>query len=113
LKQPSAASASDTPFRLRRDGIDLFVKLTPKAATDAIQGLDIAADGRCRLKARVRAAPEKGKANAALERLVARILDLPVSAVSLTAGASARLKTLQITGDPKILAARLLVMSSD
>ena len=58
------------PFRPRGDGLDLFVRLTPKAATDALQGFATAADGSVHLKARVRAVPEKGAANAALEKLL-------------------------------------------
>lgn len=60
------------PFRPRNDGIDLFVRLTPKAAMDRVEGIEISADGRSHLKARVRAVPENGAANQALERLVAR-----------------------------------------
>ena len=57
------------PFRPRNDGVDLFVRLTPKAAMDRLEGIEISADGRSHLKARVRAVPENGAANQALERL--------------------------------------------
>ena len=97
----------DTPFRLRDDGIDLFVRLTPKAAVDRLEGVETAADGRCHLKARVRAVPENGAANAALERLVAKTLGVPVSAVSVVAGGTSRLKTLRVAGDPAVLALRV------
>jgi uncharacterized protein (TIGR00251 family) len=98
---------SGTPFRPDTDGIVLFVKLTPKAPADAIEGIETRADGRCWLKLRVRAVPEKGKANAALEKFLARIFGVPESGVALTAGATARFKTLRIAGDPTTLAARL------
>lgn len=91
-------------IRSRADGIDLFVRLTPKAAKDAVDGVETAADGRMHLKARVRAVPEKGAANAAVERLVAKALDVPSGSVSVVAGATARLKTLRILGDPEALA---------
>jgi uncharacterized protein YggU (UPF0235/DUF167 family) len=39
-----------------------------------------------------------GRANQALERMIAKALGLPPSAVALVAGASSRLKTLQIDG---------------
>ncbi|RUW33898.1 DUF167 family protein, partial [Mesorhizobium sp. M1E.F.Ca.ET.041.01.1.1] len=81
------------PFRPRDDGIDLFVRLTPKAALDRIEGVETAADGRSHLKARVRAVPEDGAANAALERMMAKALRVPASAVSVVAGGTARLKT--------------------
>ncbi|SFO42737.1 hypothetical protein SAMN03159463_01859 [Mesorhizobium sp. NFR06] len=86
-------------FRLRENGIDLYVRLTPKAALDRIDGVEVTADGRSHLKARVRAVPENGAANAALERLMAKALGVPASAVSVVAGGTSRLKTLRILGD--------------
>ncbi len=80
-------------------GIDLYVRLTPKAAFDRIDGAETTADGRSHLKARVRAVPENGAANKALERLVAKTLGVPTSAVSVVAGGTARLKTLRVIGD--------------
>ncbi|RWK37981.1 DUF167 family protein [Mesorhizobium sp.] len=91
-------------FRMRNDGVDLLVRLTPKAAVDRLEGIEISADGRSHLKARVRAVPENGAANQALERLVAKALGVPRSAVSVVAGGTARLKTLRISGDPAALA---------
>ena len=89
-----------TPFRLRDDGVDLFVRLTPKAALDRLEGVETTADGRSHLKARVRAVPENGAANQALEKLLAKALGVPASAVSVVAGGTARLKTLRVAGDP-------------
>ena len=95
---------SSTAFRLRENGIDLYVRLTPKAALDRIDGVETAADGRSHLKARVRAVPENGAANQALERMMAKALGVPASAVSVVAGGTSRLKTLRITGDATELA---------
>ena len=92
------------PFRVRENGIDLFVRLTPKSSVDRVEGVETAADGRSHLKARVRAVPENGAANQALERLVAKALGVPTSAVSVVAGGTARLKTVRIAGDPQALA---------
>ncbi|RTL96193.1 MAG: DUF167 domain-containing protein [Hyphomicrobiales bacterium] len=91
-------------FRLRKDGIDLYVRLTPKAALDRIDGVETAADGRSHLKARVRAVPENGAANQALERMMAKALGVPASTVSVVAGGTSRLKTLRIVGDGAALA---------
>lgn len=99
------------PFRSRADGIDLFVRLTPKAALDRIEGVETSADGRSQLKARVRAVPENGAANQALERLVAKALGVPGSSVSVVAGGTARLKTLRIVGDAAELAKRIEALS--
>ena len=86
-------------YRARPDGLDVFVRLTPKSSTDAIEGVQAAADGAVHLAARVRAVPDKGAANAALERLLADRLDLPKRAVSVVAGSTSRLKTVRLTGD--------------
>ena len=95
------------PFRLRQDGIDLYVRLTPRAAFDRIDGVETAADGQGHLKARVRAIPENGAANAALERMIAKALSVPGSAVAVVAGGTSRLKTLRIVGDAAALVERL------
>lgn len=100
------------PFRRRNDGVDLFVRLTPKAAMNRLEGIETASDGRSHLKARVRAVPEKGAANQALERLVAKALGVPVSAVSVVAGGTARLKTLRISGEPAALAKSVELLSN-
>ena len=86
-------------YRARPDGIDLVVRLTPKSSADAMEGVRTAADGAVHLAARVRAAPDKGAANAALERLLADRLDLPKRAVSVVAGSTSRLKTVRLAGD--------------
>ncbi|ESW86490.1 DUF167 family protein [Mesorhizobium sp. RSR565B] len=93
----------NAPFRLRADGIDLFIRLTPKSSVDRLGGAEKSADGRSHLKARVRAVPENGAANAALERLVAKALGVPASVVSVIAGGTARLKTVRVVGEPSTL----------
>ena len=93
------------------DGIELHVRLTPKSARDVIEGVGTAADGSSHLKARVRAVPEDGKANKALVRLLAGEIGVPASTIELVAGATARLKTLRLTGDPAALESRLLALA--
>ncbi|MBU6298022.1 MAG: DUF167 domain-containing protein [Alphaproteobacteria bacterium] len=88
-------------------GVSVNLRLTPKGGRDAVEGWATGADGAVYLKARVRTAPEDGKANAALISLLAETLDVPKSAVRIAAGASARLKRIDIAGDGRVLAARL------
>lgn len=76
----------------------LFVRLTPGAAQDRLDGWDRDPDGRPVLKVRVRARPVEGKANDALVRLVAEALGLPRGAVSMVQGDRSRIKRLEITG---------------
>lgn len=83
------------------------VRLTPKGGRDALEGWAEAADGTCHLKARVRAAPEDGKANAALIALLAKALDVARSALAVVGGEKARLKTIRAAGDTTSLCARL------
>ncbi|ESY18074.1 MULTISPECIES: DUF167 family protein [unclassified Mesorhizobium] len=99
------------PFRLRADGIDLFIRLTPKSSVDRLEAVETSVGGRSHLKARVRAVPENGAANAALERLVAKALGVPASVVSVIAGGTARLKTVRVGGDPAVLAQRIGALS--
>ena len=89
------------------DGLAIAIRLTPRGGRDTLDGVETLADGRQVLKARVRAAPSEGEANAALIALLAKELSVSRSQVSLTAGASARLKRILILGDAEELAARL------
>jgi len=95
------------PWRTGDDGLVIAVRLTPKAALERIDGIAALADGQTVLKARVRAVPEKGKANAALEELVATALGVPKSAVRVVAGGTSRLKSVHVAGNPDCLAAAL------
>jgi hypothetical protein len=96
---PGAASRAEEAWRAEEGGVALWLRLTPKGGRDAIEGLETLADGRCVLKARVRAAPEDGRANAALELLVAKALERPKSAVAVVSGHTSRVKKLFVSGD--------------
>ena len=87
-------------------GVALIVRLTPKGGRDSIDGIDELPDGRTILKARVRAVPAEGAANAALIRLIAKAISVPPRDVVLAAGDTARVKRLMISGDcPTLIAA--------
>lgn len=86
-------------IRATDDGIELRVRLTPKSAHDRVDGVELRGDLPF-LKVRVRAAPEDGKANTALERLIADWVSVARGQVTLTAGHTARIKTIVIGGDP-------------
>lgn len=99
------APNTDAPFRLSAGRLTVDVRLTPRAGRDALEGTERLADGRCVFKARVRAAPEGGKANQAVEGLLAEALGVARSAVSVIQGRTSRLKTLAVEGDAAALAA--------
>lgn len=85
----------------------LRVRLTPRAAHEAIDGMMQTGEGPA-LSARVRAVPEDGAANAALERLVAARLGMARRDVAVASGLKSRVKTLRIGGDPAVVEAALL-----
>jgi uncharacterized protein YggU (UPF0235/DUF167 family) len=82
------------------------VRLTPRSSKDGIDGIKNAPGGGY-VQARVRAVPEDGKANTALIELLANAIGLAKSSLSVTAGASSRLKTVRIDGDTRALTDRL------
>ncbi len=97
-----AAGAASWLWRAVPGGAELRVRVTPNAARDAVEGPGEDASGQRFLKVRVRAVPEKGKANAAVEALLARALDVPKSAVSVEKGETQRIKTVRISADGAI-----------
>lgn len=94
---------SAAPLRRFSDGVSVTVRLTPKAGADKIDGVAAGAAGRTTLKARVTAAPESGKANAALLALLSKSWKLPKSALSIAGGAKDRNKVVHVAGDPAAL----------
>lgn len=93
------------PWQVARDGLVIRVRVTPKSSRDDIEGIEETAQGPA-LKARVRAIPDKGQANAAVERLIADWLSVPKRDVVLDAGGKSRVKSLRVSGDAAALAAR-------
>lgn len=89
-------------YRVVPGGIDLYIRLTPKASRDAVGGLFQAQD-KAYLQARVRSVPEDGRANQALIELLSAELGVPRSTLSLVSGHTARLKTVRIEGTGQAL----------
>ena len=71
----------------------LKVKVAAGAATDRIVGW--VGD---RLKVRVRANRDKGRANAALAQLLSKALDLPVADIRIKSGPTSPVKLIEISG---------------
>ena len=84
----------------------LSARLTPKASSDEVVGVEIF-DGAPVLKARVRALPDGGHANASLEKLIARWLGVPPSSVKIARGTKSRLKQISVEGESAGLAERI------
>lgn len=83
------------PLRIHQSGPDvlLWIKAVPGASRDQISG--VLGD---RLKIRIAAPPEDGKANEAICRLLAEQLGIKVKQVSIETGHSNAEKTVRIVG---------------
>ena len=78
----------------KRGGSVVFaVRVTPRASRDAIEG-----EHQGALKVRLTAPPVEDRANEALRRLLAKRLNVPVSAVNIVAGGKSRTKRVEIAG---------------
>jgi uncharacterized protein YggU (UPF0235/DUF167 family) len=97
-------------WRPTSDGVVVTCRLTPKGGRDALDGPAALGDGTRVLAARVRTAPEDGRANDALRALLARALAVPVSCVTIAAGAKSRVKQVAVVGDSGALILRLKTM---
>ncbi|MDV7341660.1 DUF167 family protein [Terasakiella sp. A23] len=95
------------PFTLCENGLKLYVRLTPKAKKTALNGVMIDEDDQPVLKASVTTVPEKGKANAALIKLLCKEWKLAKSDIEIIAGQLNRHKTLLLKAEPQALQQRL------
>ena len=93
-------------YSVAGDGLRLRLKVRPRARRNAIDGVVPDVDGEA-LAVSVTAAPEDGKANAAVLALLAKAWGLPSSSFSVIQGVSARRKLVRLTGDAGALAATI------
>ena len=85
----------------------LKVRVTPRAASDSVDGLD-AEDV---LRVRVSAPPADGAANEAVVKLLSKALDIPARDVVLVAGAGSRQKMFDLPLELDALFERLSAAS--
>jgi len=96
----AAASASlNLPFQPSKKGLRVALRVTPKASRNAVTGVADEADGARAIKVSVTAAPEGGKANAAVIKLLAKEWKVAKSYLAITAGETGRRKTVEIAAD--------------
>lgn len=100
------SSSLALPWRPGTGCVIVRVRITPKSAKDVIDGVGETAEGPA-LKARVRAVPADGAANAAVMKLLADWLGVPKSSVKLAHGGKSRVKSVEITGNVKHIETRL------
>lgn len=98
------------PWRPVKEGLEIHVKVTPKAASAAVQGIEVDDAGQATLKVRVTAVPEDGAANTAVQKLLAKLLGCAPSRMTLKTGATARRKTFVIEGDTEVLQEKCMAL---
>ncbi len=76
----------------------IAIRLTPSASSEKFVGTQVDDKGHMHLRVTVTVIPEKGKANAALIKFLAKKWRLPKSTFSIISGETARNKTLKISG---------------
>ncbi|HMS45474.1 MAG TPA: DUF167 family protein [Alphaproteobacteria bacterium] len=80
--------------------VTLMLKVTPKAARDRILGWVKQPNNLSLLKIAVRANPEKGQANLAVQRLLSKRLAISLSLIRLEYGMKDQYKRITIIIDP-------------
>jgi len=101
------------PWIKAADAVLVEVRLTPRGGRDAIEGIERRDNGQAVVKARVRAAPSNGEANAALCRLIANAAGVAVRDVTIAAGAKSRVKRVRIEGRTAAIIAALRALLTD
>lgn len=100
------------PYSIHGDHLRLSIRLTPNAGRDQVDGVEMNANDEVYLKVKVTAVPEKGKANKALIALLAKVIGVPKSSISVVSGDTARQKILRIDGDPEDVAEKIRALLS-
>ncbi|MCZ4272367.1 DUF167 domain-containing protein [Maritalea porphyrae] len=77
-------------------GLEVFLRVTPNAHADQIGTIEGRDEGTANLVVRVRAIPDKGKANKAVVALFAKHFKLRKSDIAIIRGHQARQKTLLV-----------------
>ena len=76
-----------------KDGVIIELRVQPKSSADRIIG-----EYNGSLKVGITSTPEDGKANAAVAKLLSKLLDVPKSNIEIISGHSARNKRVAIKG---------------
>ena len=74
----------------------LRIKVIPKSSKTEISEIMKDDSGEQTIKIRIKAAPEKGKANAELIKFLSKELNVPKPAISIISGKTDRIKLIKI-----------------
>lgn len=95
------------PLRPVSGGVTVRVRVTPRGGADRIDGPGADASGTPFLRVRVSAVAEKGRANDAMLKMLARAWRVPRSTLSVISGETGRTKLVSVSGDTDRLMADL------
>ncbi len=84
------------PYRVTPNGIELFVKVTPRSSRNRTDGTTEGADGKIYLKIYVTAQPADNEANEAVMDVLAKTFKIPKSTIALKSGGTLRYKMFLI-----------------
>jgi uncharacterized protein len=97
----------DGPITPTRDGVQVLVRLSPRARSDRLRGIAATAKGGRAIKVSVTAPAQDGRANEALLQLLSQMWRIPRRDLSLAAGAGSRSKIVHVAGDSHELLTKL------
>ncbi len=98
---------SDGPLNVAGDGLQVAIRLSPRARIDRLVAVAPADEGGHALGATVTAPAEAGRANEALLQLLVRAWQVPRRDLSIIAGSTSRTKIVRVAGDPQRLVAQV------
>lgn len=90
---------AETAFKVVPDGLEVQLRVTPNASRNLVGEVVADTQGNGVLKIAVTAVPEKGKANTAVIKLLAKSWHLRKTDCQITRGLTDRNKTLFIQGN--------------
>lgn len=95
------------PYAVTKGGVQLALRLTPRASRNGVDGIADDAEGRPMLKLRLVAPPVEGAANKALIAFLAKTLSLRKADITIRSGETSRIKLLHLAGDSAAIVRKL------
>lgn len=86
-------------YKVTNEGVEIRIRAIPNASKDEIICVEVRDDSLSYLKVKVRAIAEDNAANSAIEKLLAKSLNVSKSAAKIIAGQKSRTKSLLVKGD--------------
>ena len=91
------------PLKAHAKGACLHVKLTPKSSRNALTSLRSGPDNQQHIALRVTAVPEKGKANATMLKLLAKLTGHLLRSLVIQSGHTSRDKVVLVRGETEVI----------